>query len=331
MSDLTVPPLPDTWSPTPADDQERRLLEVADAALTQARQIGASAAEVSLGHGNGISVNVRNGTVETVEYHRDKHLNVTVYFGHRSGSASTTDFLGDALTACVAAAGRIAQYTEEDPFSGLADPARLARDMPDLDLYHPWDVGMDQAIDMATCCEDAVLSADSRIHNSEGGGFSSYHGAHLYANSLGFHGLSRSSSHSLSCCAIAGHGEGMQRDYWHDTQRDPGKLMTPEAVGKEAARRIVRRLGAGRPETMTCPVIFDAHVASSMLSHLVGAISGSALYRKSSFLNDTLGTRLFKPFIRIHEQPFCSGRRAARALTKRALRPTLMTLSARVC
>lgn len=307
MNDLTVRERPEAWHPVPADDQERRLLDVAESALSEAGRMGTSAAEVSLSHSSGISVNVRNGEVETVEHNRDKSLGVTVYFGHRSGHASTTDFSRDAVVACVGAAGRIARYTEEDPFSGLADPELLAREMPDLDLYHPWEVDMDTAIDIARRCEQAALSADDRISNTEGGGLSSHHGAALYANSTGFHGLSRSSNHSISCCAIAGSGDAMQRDYWYDKQRDRRKLMDPEAVGEETARRILRRLDARQPGTMSCPVVFEAPVASSLLSHLAGAISGAALYRKTSFLTDSLGTELFRPFVRIHEQPLLPG------------------------
>ncbi len=299
--------LPDSWNPVPFNDPEEMLLEVAERALARAGQIGASAAEVALGGGDGISVTVRHGEVETVEYHRDKSLSATVYFGQHSGSASTTDLTRDAVAACVEAAARIARYTEEDPCNGLADPSLLERELPDLDLYHPWDLDMNGAIDIARRCEDAVLSADNRISNTEGGSVDSYHGASLYANSLGFRGLSRSSRHSVSCCAIAGSGGEMQRDYWYDSQRDPCKLVAPEAIGEEAARRIVRRLGAGRPDTMTCPVVFEATVASRLLSHLVGAISGSALYRKSSFLTNSLGTQLFPSSVRIHEQPRLPG------------------------
>jgi len=175
-----------TWSPQPADAQEQQLLDIADKVLDRAKANGATSAEVSLGHGKGMSVNVRNGEVETVEYNRDKSLGVTVYFDHRSGSSNTTDYADTALSSCVDAACNIARYTEEDEFNGLADPALLATDFPDLDLYYPWQVDMDEAIDLATRCEQAALSADSRIANTEGGGLSSHDGADLYANSNGF-------------------------------------------------------------------------------------------------------------------------------------------------
>ena len=298
---------PDAWNPAAADQQEQQLLDVADIALGHARSLGASAAEASLGHGQGMSVTVRGGEVETVEHNRDKSLGVTVYFGHRSGNASTTDFSRAAVEACVEAAGRIARFTEEDAFNGLADPARLAREIPDLDLYHPWGVSMEDAIEIARRCEHAALSADERISNTEGGSLSSHHGADLYANSNGFRGLTRSSRHSISCSVIAGEGDGMQRDYWYDSRRDRRNLATPEGVGRETARRALRRLGARKAGTRSCPVVFEAPVAASLLSHLTTAISGTSLYRKSSFLTDSLGEALFPASIRIHEQPLLRG------------------------
>ncbi len=298
---------PGAWQPVPVDDRESNLLAVAELALAHGKSIGASAAEASLGNDRGISVTVRNGEVETVEHHRDKSLGVTLYFGQRSGNASTTDFSADAVRACVEAAGRIARYTEEDPFSGLADPDRLARELPDLDLNHPWDVSMEEAIDLAQRCEQAALDSDARISNTEGGSLSSHHGSDLYVNSNGFQGLSRSSRHGYSCSVIAGQGDAMQRDYWYDSRRDRNELVSPEAVGTEAARRTLRRLGARKARTMTCPVIFESSVASSLLSHLVSAISGTSLYRKSSFLVDSLGKQLFPGNIHIHEQPLLRG------------------------
>jgi PmbA protein len=307
MNELKQQDRPAAWSPVAADEQENQLLEVADLALAHAESMGASAAEASLGHGSGSSITVRNGEVETVEHNRDKSLGITVYFGHRSGNASTTDFSRAAVEACVEAAGRIARYTEEDPYNGLADPALLAREIPDLDLYHPWDVSVEEAIDIARRCEQAALSADDRISNTEGGSLSSHQGADLYANSNGFRGLSRSSRHSISCSVIAGQGDGMQRDYWYDSQRDRRLLASAEEVGRETARRTLRRLEARKGETRSCPIVFEAPVAASLLSHLTTAISGTSLYRKSSFLTDSLGKQLFPSSVRIHEQPLLRG------------------------
>jgi len=291
------------WSPHTIDAQEQQLLEIADKVLDRAKANGATAAEVSLGHGKGMSVNVRNGEVETVEYNRDKSLGITVYFDHRSGSSNTTDYADTALASCVDAACNIARYTEEDEFNGLAEYELLATEFPDLDLHYPWHLEMDEAIDLATRCEQSALAQDSRITNTEGGSLSSHDGADLYANSHGFRGLSRSSRHSISCSVIAGEGEGMQRDYWYDSCRDQTEMRSPESVGKETAARTVRRLGARKATTGTYPVIYEPMVAASLLSHLISAISGSSLYRRASFLLDSKGEKLFKDRIRIHEQP----------------------------
>ncbi len=295
------------WRPEPSNSQEQKLLEIAELALDRAHNNGATSAEVSLGHGQGMSVTVRHGEVETVEYNRDKSLGITVYFGHRSGSSNTTDYADKAIEQCVDAASNIARFTEDDEFSGLADSALLATEFPDLDLYHPWDIEMDQAIDIARQCEAAALGYDQQISNSEGGSISSHHGADLYANSDGFQGLSRSSRHSVSCSVIAGEGDGMQRDYWYDSCRNRADMKDPEEVGKESAIRTLRRLGARKITTGNYPVIYEPTVASSLIQHLIGAISGSSLYRKASFLLDSVGQQLFRDDIRIHEQPLLIG------------------------
>lgn len=282
---------------------ERRITEVAEIALAQARDLGASAAEVEVGQDQGMSVTVRNGAVETVEHNRDKGLTVTVYFGHRSGNARTTDFAADAIRGSVASACAIAQFTEQDPCNGLAERDLLATEFPDLDLYHPWPLGMEQALDIATDCEAAALSFDSRISNTEGATLSSHQGIDVYANSDGFRGLVRSSRHGVSCSVIAGRDDSMQRDYWYDSARDAADLAAPRAVGEKAARRTVQRLGARKARTGEYPVLFHPSVAGSLLSHLVGAISGPSLYRRASFLLDQAGRRIFPDFIRIHEQP----------------------------
>lgn len=292
-----------TWQPIPIDSQEQTLLDIAEMALGNAEKNGATAAEVSLGHGQGISVTVRRGEVETVEYNRDKSLGVTVYFEHKSGSANTTDYAPAAVESCVDAACNIARFTEQDEYNGLADPALLATEFPDLDLYHPWELEMDLAIELAQRCEQAALEQDDRISNTEGGSISSHHGADLYANSNGFSGFARSSRHSSSCSVIAGEGDAMQRDFWFDSCRDRDDLLPPEEVGKESARRTLRRLGAKKLRTGDYPIVFEAPVASSLLSHLVSAINGSSLYRQASFLLDAKGEQIFAKDIRIHEQP----------------------------
>ena len=285
------------------DVLQRRLAEVAEIALAEAAGRGATVAEAALGQGQGMSVTVRNGEVETVEHNRDKSLAVTVYFGHRSGSADTTDFSAPAIRRSVASACNIARFTEEDPCNGLADADRLATEFPDLDLHHPWAPGMEQAIDIAAECEQAALDFDARITNTEGATLSSHHGVDLYANSTGFCGLSRGSRHSIACSVIAGSGDAMQRDYWYDSARDATQLDAARVIGEEAARRTLRRLGARKARTGECPVIFEPAVASSLLSHLISAVSGSSQYRKASFLLGKAGAQIFPAAIRIHEQP----------------------------
>ena len=286
-----------------SSELERKIIDVAEIALAQASQLGASMAEAGVGQSQGMSVTVRNGEVETVEHNRDKCVAVTVYFGHRSGTASSTDFSEQAIRQSVASACNIARFTEPDDCNGLAERDLLATDFPDLELFHPWQPAMDQAIEIATNCERAALDFDARISNTEGATISSHHGVDLYATSDGFRGLARGSRHSAVCSVIAGQGDAMQRDHWYDSARDAADLIEPRAVGEEAARRTLRRLGARKVRTGEYPVIFEPTVANSLLSHLVGALSGANLYRKASFLLDKAGKRIFPDSIRIHEQP----------------------------
>jgi len=278
------------------------LERLAQQALEIAGREGASAAEAGASVADGLTVGVRLGDVETVEHQRDRNLAVTVFFGRRTGSAATTDFRDEAVADTVRAACRIARFTAEDRFAGLADPDRLAREFPDLDLYHPWGLDAEAAIERARACEDAAR-ADTRITNSEGASVSSHVGVSAYGNTHGFLHSERGSRHSIGCAVIAGSGDAMQRDYWHTSARAPGDLESPESVGQRAAERTVARLGARQVETMTCPVLFTPEMARTLVGHLVGAVRGSALYRNSSFLVDSLGRQLFPDFVRIHEQP----------------------------
>lgn len=280
------------------------LTQIVDDMLNLAREQGASAAEASASTGKGLSVTVRLGEVESIEYHQDKGLGVTVYLGQSKGSASTSDFSRKALSETVSAALTIARHTAADPFAGLADPELLAKDFPDLDLYHPWSIDADTAADLARRCEAAARDSDPRIHNSEGGSLGTGEGTSVYGNSLGFMGSSRSSRHSLSCSVIAEDSKGgMQRDYWYDVARAADALATPEAIGKIAAQRALRRLDARKVATTKAPVLFENQVASSLIGHLASAISGGSLYRKSSFLVDSLGKQIFPEHIRIYEEP----------------------------
>ena len=243
------------------------------------------------------------GELETVEHTRDRGLIITVYFEQRTGSASTSDYSPTSVKDTVQAACRIAEYTEADSCNGLADPDRLATDFPNLDLFHPWNPSVDDACDMALECEQTAIDHDRRIENSEGASVSSHEGHEVYATTSGFWGESRQTRHGLSCSVIGRDDSGMQRDYWFSSSRQAAQLDKPDIVGLEAARRTVRRLDARKIDTCQVPVLFEAPVASSLISHFVGAISGGALYRKASFLLDQVGQQIFPDFVQIYEQP----------------------------
>jgi len=271
--------------------------------LSLAKQRGATAAEASVSYGEGLSVSVRMGEVETLEFNRDRGMGVTVYVGRSKGSASTSDWSKSALAESVDAACSIARYTSEDEFSGLADVDRLARDIPNLDLHHPWDLQAEQAIQMATACEQAARNEDKRITNSDGASVSTYQGLSVYGNSNDFIGGYPGSRHSISCAVIAEDDEGMQRDYWYDVARDSNQLLSVEAIGKTAAQRTTRRLNSKRLSTRNSSVLYVPELARGLIGHLSGAIRGSRLYRKSSFLLDKLDKQVLPDFVNISERP----------------------------
>jgi PmbA protein len=283
------------------------LQEIAADVLEDARGLGATSAEVAISSSAGLSVNVRLGEVETVEHTRDKALGLSVYFGNHKGSASTTDFSNDSLAATVRAACGIARHTAEDDCAGLADAELMATEIPDLDLHHPWPITPERAIEIALEAETAARDVDARIINSEGAGVSHLEGTQVYANSHGFVGGYPSSRHSISCTVIAGDDDGMQRDYWYTLSRDPAELEAPVDVGREAAERSLRRLGARRLTTRSVPVLYAAQVATGLLGHFVNAVRGGNLYRKASFLVDHLGKDVFSEHVRLHEQPHLRG------------------------
>jgi PmbA protein len=243
------------------------------------------------------------GEVETVERTQDNALGVTVYFGQRKGTASTSDFSHEAIEETVKAACNFARYTSEDSCSGLADAELMATDIPDLDLYHPWNIEVDDAIALALRCEDAARAEDPRITNSEGADVNSHSGLHVYGNSHGFVGGYPTSRHSLSCSVLGQQGDSMERDYWYTSARCSDDLEAAEAVGKRAAERALARLGGRSLSTRQSPIIFHANIASSLLGSFLGAIRGSALYRQASFLLDHLGKPIFPEFVHIHEEP----------------------------
>ena len=279
------------------------LRQVLQAALQAAADFGATAAEADIGTGHGLSVSVRQGEPENVEHQRDKALSLTVYLGQRKGSASSTDLGVNAVREIARSACDIARHASPDPCTGLLEPRYLARTIPDLDLVHPWDITPEQALDLAIDCEREALAADRRITKSDGALVSTYTGRHWYANSNDFIGGWDWSSHTVDCAVIAEDSAGMQRDGWYSKHRNPLMLEPIQAVGRQAGERAAARLGSRRLTTRRAPVIFEAPVASGLFSAFIGAISGNALYRKASFLLDRLGTGVFAPHLRIHEQP----------------------------
>lgn len=286
---------------------ENQLKTLVEDLLKEAKSLGASAAEAGLSVESGLSVSVRMGEVETIEHNRDKGLGVTVFFGNRKGSASTSDFSMQAVKSTVKAACDIARFTEDDAYAGLPDEKLMAKDIPELDLYHPWNVSADEAIELAKECEDSARAEDKRIINSEGGSVSSHSGIRVYGNSQGFLNGYNTSRHSMSCSMIAEQDGAMQRDYFYDVNRNADLLASASGIGKEAAKRTVERLGAKSMPTCQVPVIFKAEVARGLLSHLLSGIRGGAQYRKASFLLDQLDKQIFPKHIRLDERPHLHG------------------------
>ena len=293
-------------APVADDSRERmqRLSGIAEQLLAQARASGASQAEVSCNEDSGLSVNVRMGEVETVEATRDRGIAVTVYFGTRKGSASTADLREDSLQATVAQACAIARHTEDDPASGLADAELMATTQREFDGWHPASFDADRAIGIALAAEAAGREVDARIGNSDGASANAGATISVYANSHGFLGAERSTSYSIGCALIAGEGEDMQRDSWYSVALAEGDLEDPRAVGRKAAERTLERLEPRSLPTGDVPVLFAAETARSLIGHYLGAVSGGALYRKASFLLDSVGTRVFPDWFGIDELPF---------------------------
>jgi PmbA protein len=282
---------------------QRDLQDVVSLALEEAKKRGATQAEVDASMNRGLSVTVRLGEVDTVEYQRDRGVGVTVYHGKRKGSASTADLSAQAVRDTVEKAATIARYTTEDPFAGLADPEHLAREIPDLDLDHPWELTPDTAVEIARACEAAGLAVDSRITNSEGATVGSQRDARVYGNSHGFLAGFSTTGHTISCVLLAQEGEDMQRDYWFATARDASELVAAEAIGRKAGERALARLGAHKLTTRKSPVLFAPEMARGLFGHFIAAIRGGAQYRKSSFLLGAAGQPVFPEFLQMQEQP----------------------------
>ena len=277
--------------------------QMSEDVLKVAKLQGASAAEAELSLSIGQNVSVRMGETENIEYNRDKGMSVTVYFGQQKGHASTSDLSPKALKDTVAAACNIAKYTAKDEFCGLADAKLMATDILDLDLHHPWNISVDEAIEIAKECEAAALHVDTRISNSEGASVSTGTGYFAYSNSHGFTGGYPSSRHGISCSVIAEADDNMQRDYWYSTARSATDLQAAVEIGRIAGERTVRRLNSRKIKTCQVPVLFEATLASGLISSLISAISGGSLYRKSSFLLDSLGKQIASPLLNIVEEP----------------------------
>ncbi|MGQ7959272.1 metalloprotease PmbA [Pseudomonas sp. SP16.1] len=271
--------------------------------LAEAERQGASACEVAVSVGQGLSTTVRQGEVETVEFNRDQGFGITLYVGQRKGSASTSATGSAAIRETVAAALAIAKHASEDECAGLADAALMARELPELDLYHPWPLSPEQAVERALACEAAAFASDARIKNADGTSLNTHQGCRVYGNSHGFIGGYASTRHSLSCVMIA-EGQGqMQRDYWYDVNRQGELLADAADIGQRAALRAVSRLGARPVPTCEVPVLFAAELAGGLFSHLLAAISGGNLYRHASFLEGALGQRLLPEWLSLDERP----------------------------
>ena len=287
---------------------DTQLREFAQTALDHARALGASACECDVSEGFGLSVSVRKGAIDTLEHNRDKGLGVSVHFGARPrvkrGHASTSDFSPAAIRQTVEAAAAIARHTAEDDCAGLPERGMLATGSPDLDLFHPWTISPEDAIDVALRCEAAAFALSPKLKNTEGTSVSAQHSQFVFANSLGFMQGYPTTRHSLGCSMIAEEKGQMQRDDWYSSSRVPERLADPVALGRYAGERALARLRSRKIPTCQVPVLFEAPIAGGLISHFVSAVSGGSLYRKSSFLLDSLGKKAFSPIVSIEERPY---------------------------
>ena len=296
--------------------------ELVEFALEHARKLGATDAGAEASEGCGLSVSVRKGELETVERNRDKSLGITVYVGSQRGNASTSDFSRPAIERTVQAAYDIARFTAQDPVAGLPELEDVAPqgEQPDLDLFHPWEITSEQAAQLALRCERAAFDTDARITNSEGAGVSAQHSHFFSAHTHGFRGGYASSRHSISVAPIAGRGDDMQRDAWYSSMRSAQELASPESVGRYAAERALARLQSRKIPTRECPVLFESPLAAGLLGAYVQATSGGSLYRKSTFLLDSLGKQVFADHIDVLEDPFVKRGKGSAAFDEEGVR-----------
>ena len=288
-------------------DQEKKLCSLVEQILAEAKTQGADQAEVGISLDAGLSVEVRQGALENLEFNQDRGFGITVYVGQRKGSASTTDSSADAIRDTVAAAKNIATYTEEDPWSGLADAELMPPKLQDLDLFHPWDIEPEQAVQIAVACESAGLGTDERLNNSDGAQVNTQQSMRVYGNSHGFIGASAGTRHGLSCVLIGEDEQGMQRDYWYTTARAANDLEAAESVGRQAARRTLAKLSPRSAPTGTYPVLYMPTVASGFVGHLLGALNGGSLYREASFMLNSMGHQILPSWMTLREQPHLRG------------------------
>lgn len=286
---------------------QEQLKQLARDMLQYAQEKGCSDAAVDISEGSGLSVSVRRGKIDTIEQNRDKGIGITAYIGQRRGNASTSDFSASAMRATVDAAFNIARFTAEDDCAGLPDADLLEKNPQDLQLCYPWHISTEQAIELASRCEQAAFDVDARITNSEGANVHVQQSHFVSANSRGFIGGYPYSRHTIAVSPIAGRGAKMQRDDWYCSVRDPKKMAKPEAIGRYAAERALARMHARQLDTRNCPVLFEAPLAVGLLGAFVQAVSGGALYRKSSFLVDSMGQQIFPEHIQIIEDPHVLG------------------------
>ena len=314
----TAPPRTDSGFSYSRTDFE----QLVELALSHARKLGATDAGAEASEGCGLSVSVRKGELETVERNRDKSLGVTVYIGQRRGNASTSDYSRAAIEQTVQAAYDIARFTAEDPVAGLPDADDIAppAEQPDLDLFHPWAIDSERAAELALRCEQAAFDTDKRITNSEGAGVSAQQSHFFSSHTRGFTGGYASSRHSISVAPIAGRGDGMQRDAWYSSMRSAADLAAPEAVGRYAAERALARLKSRKISTRECPVLFESPLAAGLLGSFVQAVSGGALYRRSTFLLDSLGKQLFADHIDVVEDPWVKRGKGSAAFDEEGVR-----------
>ncbi|MDC9728158.1 MAG: metalloprotease PmbA [Methyloprofundus sp.] len=287
-------------------EEIKKLEAIIQESLAEAKKQGATDASSGLSVDTGLSVNVRLGEVDTIEHHTSQGLGITVYFGQKKGSASSTDLSPKSIKETVSAACSIARYTNKDQYAGLPSADRLATEFKDLDLYHPWQLEADAAVDIAISCEDSARQF-TEISNSEGASVDSFSGLHVFGNSLGFLQGYATTRHSISCSVLGEKDGNMERDYWYSVVRNQQDLESAEQIGKKAAERTIKRLGAQHLSTRKAPVLYAAEVAGGLIGSLLAAISGSSLYRKSSFLLDSLNSQLFPEFMHIYEQPHLLG------------------------